>query len=262
GSTSGSISVAASNGCGTGNAIMQTVTPSSTVPPIPGPISNNITGTPCAGQKEVVYTVGNVSGASALNWTVPAGWTIVSGQGTPSITVNVGSVSGNVTVVAANGCGSSQASTVAQAPSATPPPAPGSIAGNAIPCRGSSGNVYSVPVVAGATGYTWLVPAGWDIISGQNTNSITVMAGPSNGTISVTASNTCGAGTASTLAVTSATTVPPAAGPITGDLDVCINQTNLTYTIAPVANASAYTWTVPTGWTITSGNNTNTITVT
>src|SRR5690606_17675291 len=67
---------------------------------------------------------------------------------------------------------------------------------------------------------------------------------------------------ASTLPVTSATTAPPAAGPITGDLDVCINQTNLTYTIAPVANASAYTWTVPTGWTITSGNNTNTITVT
>src|SRR5690606_28512380 len=108
----------------------------------------------------------------------------------------------------------------------------------------------------------WVVPAGWNITSGQHTNTITVTAGTNNGTISVTASNSCDEGTASTLPVPPATTAPPAAGPITGDLDVCINQTNLTYTIAPVANASAYTWTVPTGWTITSGNNTNTITVT
>jgi uncharacterized repeat protein (TIGR01451 family) len=66
-------------------------------------------------------------------------------------------------------------------------------------------------VIDSGDDYTWAVPAGWTIISGQGTNSITVTVGTAGGTISVTPSNECGNGPARTLAVT----VAPLPGPPT-----------------------------------------------
>ena len=50
-------------------------------------------------------------------------------------------------------------------------------------------------------------------------------------------------------------------GPIAGDPSVCQGQTNVAYSVSPVVNATSYTWTVPSGATIVSGNNTNVIVV-
>jgi hypothetical protein len=52
------------------------------------------------------------------------------------------------------------------------------------------------------------------------------------------------------------------AGQIIGQGTVCQLATGLTYTVAPITNATSYIWTVPAGVTITAGSNTNTITVT
>ncbi|MBP1673027.1 MAG: large protein [Bacteroidetes bacterium] len=49
--------------------------------------------------------------------------------------------------------------------------------------------------------YTWTFPSGWTQTSGGTTNSVTVTAGSGNGNITVTPSNSCGYGTARTLAV-------------------------------------------------------------
>jgi hypothetical protein len=72
--------------------------------------------------------------------------------------------------------------------------------------------------------YTWAVPSGWGAITGQGSNSITVTAGSTGGEITVTPSNSCGEGTAQTLAVsagveiTSATLTPSGSlNKITGD---------------------------------------------
>ncbi len=55
-----------------------------------------------------VYSIAPVPDATSYNWTVPAGATITSGQGTTSITVSFGTTSGNVSVRAENvGCGNS-----------------------------------------------------------------------------------------------------------------------------------------------------------
>ncbi|HTA82883.1 MAG TPA: PHB depolymerase family esterase [Bacteroidia bacterium] len=64
---------------------------------IPGPysITGNITVSSCA--SGVVYSVTNTTG-STYQWTVPPGCTIVSGQGTNSITVNFSTHSGYVQV--------------------------------------------------------------------------------------------------------------------------------------------------------------------
>jgi hypothetical protein len=50
-------------------------------------------------------------------------------------------------------------------------------------------------------------------------------------------------------------------GPISGSSSVCVGQSGVSYSVAPIVNASGYNWTVPAGATITSGNNTNAIIV-
>lgn len=56
--------------------------------------------------------------------------------------------------------------------------------------------------------------------------------------------------------------LPLAAGAITGSGSVCENTTGNIYSIAAVTNATSYDWTVPTGASITAGDQTTTITVT
>lgn len=53
-----------------------------------------------------------------------------------------------------------------------------------------------------------------------------------------------------------------AAGSISGVSTVCAGQTGVVYSVAAIANASTYNWTLPSGASITSGSSTNSITVT
>ena len=55
--------------------------------------------------------------------------------------------------------------------------------------------------------------------------------------------------------------LPLPAGSIIGQSNVCQGATSIVYTINPITNATSYTWSVPTGASITSGVNSNTITV-
>jgi len=60
-------------------------------------------------------------------------------------------------------------------------------------CVGQSGVIYFVPNVSGAINYTWTVPSGIIITSGQGDSSITITTpGGITGTITVTAFNGCG----------------------------------------------------------------------
>ena len=55
---------------------------------------------------------------------------------------------------------------------------------------------------------------------------------------------------------------PSTPGSITGTTLQCPSTSAQMYSIDPVANAATYTWAVPTGWRITAGQGTNSITVT
>lgn len=81
---------------------------------------------------------------------------------------------------------------------------PGIISGLTAQCPSTTGLVYSVEAVPSVFAYKWIVPNGWTITAGQNTNRITVTSGSSgeNGVISVTALDGCGTSVASTLEVT------------------------------------------------------------
>jgi beta-glucanase (GH16 family) len=58
----------------------------------------------------VVYSVGQAPAGSSISWSVPAGASIVSGQGTDSIVVDWGATGGAVTADISSGCGTSQLS--------------------------------------------------------------------------------------------------------------------------------------------------------
>ena len=72
----------------------------------------------------------------------------------------------------------------------------GNISGQKILNPLDNGVKYSIPVIAGATSYEWRVPTGASIVSGINTNRISVnfSANAVSGPISVRARNTCGSG--------------------------------------------------------------------
>ncbi len=70
-------------------------------------------------------------------------------------------------------------------------PSTGAINGSNSICASASGN-YSIVAMPGATSYTWSVPSGSTINSGQGTISINMTAGSTSGTIAVTATYTCG----------------------------------------------------------------------
>jgi hypothetical protein len=133
---------------------------------------------------------------------------------------------------------------------------PGAISGSVSVCSGNN-ITYSVPLLGGATSYSWSLPGGWTGTS--TTNIISVTTGPASGTISVAGVNGCGAGTPTTLAVTSVS-APATPGLISGSVNVC--QTTLqNYSIAIVGGAASYSWVLPGGWSGTSTTNIITTTV-
>ncbi|MGV3641120.1 MAG: ice-binding family protein [Adhaeribacter sp.] len=260
GSTPGNIEVKAQNACGAGPARSLAVTPTLAVPAAALQLSGN--ANPCAGDKNLSYGVNAIADVTAYTWTVPAGWEIVSGQGTAAIQVNVGALPGEVKVTAANNCGDGVAATLAVNPSTTPSPAPGPIIySTALPCVRQESITYSVAAVSRALSYKWEITGDWVITGGQGSTAITVTAGTGPATISVKAVNGCGESGSSSLEVTPTTLVPAMPLAITGSSAVCTNQSNLSYSVTPLAEATTYTWTLPAGWQLLSGAGTPAITV-
>lgn len=208
----------------------------------------------CSGNSSS-YSIAAISGATAYTWTVPSGSTITSGQNTTGITLTAGSTTGTISVTASNACGTSPSNSISLTINSTPAQ-PGTITGTASVCSGTS-NAYSISAVGGATSYTWIVPTGSTITSGQSTTGISATIGSTSGTISVTAGNSCGTSSARTFGLTS-TSAPTQPGTISGSASVCSGTSN-TYSISAVVGATSYTWTVPTGSTISSGQNTTAI---
>ncbi len=141
------------------------------------------------------------------------------------------------------------------------PLAPGSITGAATVCQNSNGFSYSIAPVTNAVTYNWSFPYGFNslIFSGPMLmGNIAIYAG--SGTISVAGANPGCVGPSSSMAVT-VNPVPGNTTQITGPTQVCQGTNGVTYSIAAVSGSTGYQWIVPSGATITSGLNTNSIAV-
>jgi len=256
----GNISVVSNNQCGSSLTRVSSIF---STPSTPGTITGTTNSLCPSGVNNPTYTIAAVVGASSYTWTAPTGTSIVSGQGTNSITLSVSNnfVSGNLNVVANNSCGSSTTRTLALT---SIPATPGVITGttNNLCPNGVSNPTYTIASVTGALSYTWTAPSGTTIVSGQGTNSITLNITNSfvSGTLRVVTNNACGSSTSRTLSLSS---IPSSPGTITGTSNnLCPNGvSNPTYSIAAVAGASSYTWTAPAGTTIVSGQGTTSVTL-
>ncbi len=250
------VSVTATNACGTSSAATTSVTVSQSVPSVPGAITG--LASVCAGSQ--LYSIATVAGATGYTWAVSNGGSITSGQGTNSIAVNWATPGGpyTVTVVATNICGSSSSSDLQVTVLPANPAAPASITGNTPVCFGSE--TYTAAAVAGASGYTWSVSGGGTIATNGNQTVSINWTTAGTWTVSVTAQNQCGSSSATTYSVSVLPASPPTPGNITGPLGVCPGS--VTYSIPTIPGATGYTWTVGAAGTITSGQGTESIDVT
>ncbi len=98
---SGTLAVNASNNCSTSANRTASLTAR---PATPASITGLATAV-CIGSQQT-YTIAALPGATSYTWTVPASYSIVSGQGTNSILVNVGTANGSITARGNNTCGS------------------------------------------------------------------------------------------------------------------------------------------------------------
>lgn len=150
--------------------------------PITGLTIGAVTGTNtvCEGAAtNFIYTVPAVTGVSSYTWTAPNGATIVSGQGTNSLTVSypAGSVAGNVSVTANDAGGCSSAASVRP------------ITVNAQPAKPTvTWNGTQLTTASGLATYKWYLNN--VLISGANANTY---APTSSGLykVEVSNANTC-----------------------------------------------------------------------
>ncbi len=208
----------------------------------------------CQGQNNVVYSISAVSGATSYTWTYSGTGASFSGN-TNSISINYSSsaTSGTLSVVANTACSSSLPRTLAI--TVNPRPVQPSVFTASVPfvCAGQNNVVYTVPVVAGASGYAWSYSGtGASFISNTNTVSINFSSTATSGTLSVAAINACGNGTARTLSViVDKPTLPDFT---VSSPSVCIGQSNVLYTLPSSVGTSNYTW----SYSGTGANITNT----
>lgn len=152
-------------------------------------INNNVSTSSITGNTSVncgetglAYSVTNTAGSS-YQWSVPAGATIVSGQGTNSIVVNFSGTSGNVSVQETSSAGCT-GNLVTLPISVNGSVNTSAITGNQSVKCDASNETYSVANTTGST-YQWSVPTGATIVSGQGSNSIVVNFNGNMGTVSV-----------------------------------------------------------------------------
>ncbi len=223
---------------------------------------NNVTIPPCGGNPTLTNYTWVIDGVTNNVGTSSASQTYTYGSaGLKTVTLTAI----NTTILSCNG-GQSTATFDVFVVDEAIPPAPVGLTGPTEVCQGQQGVIFTVPPVANATTYTWNLPAGASILSGQGTNTITVTFAPDAQTgtveIKVSGGNACQTGTESAPYQFTVNPLPSPAGEIDGVPSLCEGKAaTLTYSVPPISNAIDYVWTVPTGATITSGNGTNTITV-
>jgi len=154
-------------------------------PSTPTPITGSTAV--CPGIAGTAYSVSQDSSVVTYNWTVPTGWTNLSGQGTNAITVTTGSAgqNGNISVTAQNYCGTSSPGQLAVVVNASP-----AISGQPVSvhtCELTGAPSFMVTATGTALTYQWQeyisswnnIPNG-GVYSGATTATLVITNPPSS----------------------------------------------------------------------------------
>ncbi len=224
----------------------------------------------------VNYKINKVANAASYVWTVPAGVTLLSGQGDTSIMVRFSAsfVSGAITVKSVSTCNISSAvksvtvyKRVAAAPAVIQKEfTPTSIVATTN-VSGLVSEVYRIKKVLYATSYNWYLNRGTNAsithvnLSGENDTAVIVTFASCfvKDTLSVKSVTPCSISTAKTVIMSSSTTPASVAGITTvgGDFAVCIGTSKTFTAIAGTPTTAQvriarYRWTNPLNTIITS----------
>lgn len=253
GATSGNLEVTASNACGTSGAQSLPITITN-IPAQPSIIGGNLT--PCEGTVSNSYGVLTDINATNYVWSYTGtGHTISGTTNTISVDYASGATSGDLQVMAQNGCGTSpvrsESITVMSIPAT-----PSVITGPTTGCT-STTITYSVVNDPSATSYSWTYP-GASITNLGNSADI-IFPGVSASNLDVTANNLCGSSLPSSLSLT-INSIPSQPAAINGPVSVCEGLPGNTYDVTNDPTATTYNWTY-TGTGHTIFGTTNAVTV-
>ena len=196
-----------------------------------------------------------IGAPSGLPSGVNAGWAsnTITISGTPSASGTF-----NYTIPLTGGCGTVNATgTITVTPNKTASAASSS---PTLCINTLMTNITHTTTGATGIGAPSGLPSG--VNAGWASNTITISGTPSaSGTFNYTIPLTGGCGTVNATGTITVNPLPGNAGAITGSTSECDNATSVAYSISSVANATGYNWTVPSGATVASGQNTTSITV-
>ncbi|MEP6647619.1 MAG: YCF48-related protein [Saprospiraceae bacterium] len=182
GLSSGNITVLGSNTCGETGQLSYSATPHKL------PVLLNIGGdqVPCPGSI-ISYSASQLN-VDNYEWTLPSDWAIQGNANLPSIMVQVGSLSGNVSLVGSNICGLTDKKDLFVTP--FPAPVINAITGNLSPCRGDTVNYQ---IESNDLNDTYIITSvnGLNDWSMLGSNFLSFVAGNEPGTIAITAVNSC-----------------------------------------------------------------------
>jgi hypothetical protein len=227
--------VTASNICGTSALVNLYL--NALLPETPSPIraSNTNFCNVVSTTNTITYTTDSSANATSFLWTVPAGATIVSGQGTNSISVSFDATftEGDVTVTGVNDCGNSAPRTLFILNNSA---LPTSINGTRNPCNQSfsgSTSEYSTEDIPGVD-YLWTVTPtdgnAAQIITANNAYSVAIRFRNNypGGVVTVAATNACQQTVTRTLNLN-----PCSDDVVTGKQNTSISTTSMELAVFP-----------------------------
>ena len=218
-------------------------------------ITVNALPTPTPGSASIVCsgssaTIGGTSTTGhTYSWASnPAGFSSTSSS--PSVSPTVATYYKVTETITSTGC--SKTDSVKISVNALPTPTPGSATST---CSGT-------PVSVGGSSTTGHTYSWTSNPSGFTSTSSNPSVSPSVTTVYRVTETITSTGCSKTdsVKVTVNTLSTPSFS--VGDANVCRGASSKTYSVSSVANATTYTWTVPTNWTINSGQGTSSISLT
>jgi hypothetical protein len=259
--TAGTLSVTASNGCGTSTPQTLSITTNGNLPAQPSSFTTS-TAVVCGSTTAIVYEVAAVSGATSYNWTYSGTGATINGS-TNSVTIDfaANATAGILSVTAVNSCGTSAALTENITFGTAPSPTGNITVSSATVCQGATSVSYAVATTNGATSYNWTYSGTGATING-NTNAVTIdfANNATAGTLSVAAANACGTSSSQTIAI-AVNNLPAAPRNFAfSSTTVCQGANGASYQVAAVTGATDYTWTYS-GTSATINQNGNSATI-
>ena len=161
----------------------------------------------CKGQDSILYSIPEIENATAYEWSLPPGARGTSSVNSILVSYSDSAASGKIRVKGINDCGEGMESVFSLEVSTIPGSA-GVISGRTSVCAGEDSVLYSVPAITGASDYAWTLPEGAGGNSHENSILVYFSDTAVSGEVTVSASNTCGKGTAAALYV-NVNPIPP-----------------------------------------------------